>query len=187
MSVVLRPIDQVDLGLVQLLLDEGIDRLTECALALSNDDQLLAIGRGNQILLLPQGAGPGQPVSIALKPGDAVCCMRWAQPGWEGAAADRRAVLLVGASSGRVSAHAADGSLLWSSQLRPAPVLEMHAGCGDGDFDLLCLFDDRTIACVPTLAALLDGAHGASSSSAWLSTGAQRGAAGGAPSEGSAV
>ena len=70
MPVALVPLDQVDLGLVQLLLPGAI-RLADCAVALSADAQHLGLGHGHQLLLLPQGGG-GQPVSFMLKRGDAV-------------------------------------------------------------------------------------------------------------------
>ena len=59
MPVALVPLDQVDLGLVQLLLPGAI-RLADCAVALSADAQHLGLGHGHQLLLLPQGGG-GQP------------------------------------------------------------------------------------------------------------------------------
>ena len=103
-AMTIEPLDQIDLGLISLLLLEASEdappsalRLSSCLLAVSTDAELLAVGHESRLLLLPQ-QGVGAPLPLPVPSGDTVCSLAWLP---RSSGAD---LLLVGLASGRLSA-----------------------------------------------------------------------------------
>ena len=151
----LHALDQIDLGLLRVLLDEdGEDAaafsLADCLLALSADATHLAVGRGRRLLLLPQQSA-GMPLSLPLHAADEVRSLTWLHRG-------EQPLLVAGLSSGRLSAftpeHGAE-PLVWSARLHRAPLVQLSHGA---DLSLLCLFADGLVVCAPSAESWLASA-----------------------------
>lgn len=133
------PYDYVDRGLVQIYL--GFDAvelaLADCLLALSHDAKHLLICVEERLLLLPQQS-TGPPQLLAVHEADAVCSLCWL-----------REIALAGCTSGRLLAWSTHGLPLWDVALQSSPLIALQPCCR-AELDLLCLFKNGTLACVPS-------------------------------------
>ena len=118
----LHPLEQIDLGLLRLLLDDGEEdeaapfRLATCLLAVSADATCLAVGRGARLLLMPF-RGVGAPLPLKVPADDSVRSMVWLP-------ARDQPILLAGFSSGRLAAYAPRaGQPLWSAAVHATPLV----------------------------------------------------------------
>ena len=169
-AALLAPIDQVDLGLLQVFLGEDFRLGGEgVVIALSPDARHLAVARGVDVIILhQQTAGPPQPLRNLMGSEDGrVHCMRWVQA--EQTEEEERhggslQVLFVGFASGRLSAFALPrghqqkahaGGLFacaFSSKLHGAPLIELQP-YDDVPSSLLCLFRGGMLARVSDVVA----------------------------------
>ena len=148
--MMIEPLDQIDLGLISLLLLEACDdtpptalRLSSCLLAVSTDAELLAVGHEARLLLLPQ-QGVGAPLPLPVPPGDTVRSLAWL-PRPSGTD-----LLLVGFASGRLSAFdPRDGfGPVWSTAPHASPLVQIHVQLA-AEVSLICLFEAGIVACAP--------------------------------------
>lgn len=154
----LTPLDQLDLGLLRVVLSDGDDpkfNLSSYLLSLSADAAHLAIGRGKRLLIVPLQSA-GAPVILHLQTGDSVCSLAWVDH------ETQSAILVAGFSTGRLSAFTRSGQLLWSAMphgSRFASLIQLQSSVEHG---LLGLHSDGLLTFAPSISQMSSPSGGPS-------------------------